>query len=83
MLKWGWKEGGSLGTSSSVFGPGIALLSRLPPGGGGGFWLTPQVCLFAFLFGRLCLACGGSLGLTSGPSFCGSVATAHPASLGL
>lgn len=55
VLKWGWKESGALGTSSSIFRSSLALFSTLLPGGGGGCWFTPQACLFAFLLVSLAL----------------------------
>lgn len=44
---------------------------------------SPHSLLICSSVGKLGPACGGSLGLTSGPVLCGSTATARPASLGL
>lgn len=83
VLKWGRKEGGALGTSSSVFRSSLALLSFPSSRWGRRLLVHPTSLLICFSIGKLGPACGGSLGLTSGPLLCGSMATACPASLGL
>lgn len=83
MLKWGRKEGGALGTSSSVFRSSLALLFLPFFQVGEEAAGSPHSLLICSSVGKLGPACGGSLGLTSGPALCGSTATARPASLGL
>ena len=55
MLKWGRKEGGALGTSSSVFRSSLALLSFPSSRWGRRLLVHPTACLFALLLVSLAL----------------------------